>query len=257
MKILILGAGKMGTFFSDLLSFDHEVAVLENDPKRLRFLYNALRFQQPLEIAGFDPHIVINCVTLNHTLDAFRQVIPFLPHSTILSDITSVKTGLRDFYANAGFPFTSTHPMFGPTFANLSNLASENTIIISEGDEQGKSFFRQLYAGLHLHICDFSFEEHDHVVAYSLGIPFASTIVFASTMKHQDAPGTTFKRHMDIARGLFSEDDYLLTEILCNPRTLPQIERIRDELAILQDFIRRKDTDALKQYLKKIRNNLQ
>ena len=30
MKILILGAGKMGSFFTDLLSFDHEVAVLEN-----------------------------------------------------------------------------------------------------------------------------------------------------------------------------------------------------------------------------------
>ena len=36
MKILILGAGKMGSFFTDLLSFDHEVAVLENDPKRMR-----------------------------------------------------------------------------------------------------------------------------------------------------------------------------------------------------------------------------
>ena len=32
MKILILGAGKMGSFFTDLLSFEHEVAVLENDP---------------------------------------------------------------------------------------------------------------------------------------------------------------------------------------------------------------------------------
>ena len=40
MKILILGAGKMGSFFTDLLSFEHEVAVLENDPKRMRFIYN-------------------------------------------------------------------------------------------------------------------------------------------------------------------------------------------------------------------------
>ena len=55
------------------------------------------------------------------------------------------------------------------------------------------------------------------MVAYSLGIPFASTLVFAAIMKHQDAPGTTFKRHMKIARGLLSEDDYLLTEILFNP----------------------------------------
>jgi prephenate dehydrogenase len=257
MKILILGAGKMGSFFTDLLSFDHEVAVLEKDPKRLRFIYNALRFQSPEEVSGFEPEMVINCVTMSYTIEAFREVIPFLPSTCILSDITSVKTGLKEFYGVSGFSFTSTHPMFGPTFANLSNLASENTIIISEGDQLGRKFFQDLYGNLHLHICEYTFEEHDSVVAYSLGIPFASTIVFASTMKHQDAPGTTFKRHMSIARGLFSEDDYLLTEILCNPCTPKQIERIQEELTILQDFIRRKDTEALKAYLKKIRKNLE
>lgn len=36
-------------------------------------------------------------------------------------------------------------------------------------------------------------------------------------MKHQDAPGTTFKRHMKIAKGVLNEDDYLLQEILFNP----------------------------------------
>ena len=40
MKILVLGAGKMGSFFLDLLSFDHETAVYEKDPKRMRFTYN-------------------------------------------------------------------------------------------------------------------------------------------------------------------------------------------------------------------------
>ena len=34
MKILILGAGKMGSFFADVLSFDHEVAVLDTEPKK-------------------------------------------------------------------------------------------------------------------------------------------------------------------------------------------------------------------------------
>jgi prephenate dehydrogenase len=75
-------------------------------------------------------------------------------------------------------------------------------------------------------------------------------------MVHQDAPGTTFKRHMRIARGLMSEDDYLLTEILFNPRTPRQIERIQRELAALQDMIRRRDTDAMKTYLAKLRKKI-
>ena len=72
MKILILGAGKMGSFFTDLLSFDHEVAVLEKDPKRMRFIYNALRLQNPEEVKDFNPELVINCVTLSYTIEAFK-----------------------------------------------------------------------------------------------------------------------------------------------------------------------------------------
>ena len=147
--------------------------------------------------------------------------------------------------------------MFGPTFANLGNLEKENTIIISEGDHLGKIFFKDIYSRLHLNIHEYTFEEHDKVVAYSLGIPFASTMVFAATMKHQDAPGTTFKRHMKIARGLLSEDDYLLTEILFNPRTPKQIERIQEELNTLLDIIKNRDADGIKAFLTKIRKNIE
>ena len=55
MKILILGAGKMGSFFVDLLSFDHETAVYDVDPKRLRFMYNTQRFTTLEEIEAFQP----------------------------------------------------------------------------------------------------------------------------------------------------------------------------------------------------------
>ena len=209
------------------------------------------------EIKEFAPEMVINCVTLNHTIDAFQEVLPYLPQYCIISDIASVKTHLKEFYENCGFPYVSTHPMFGPTFANLGNLEKENTIIISEGDHLGKIFFKDIYSRLHLNIHEYTFEEHDKVVAYSLGIPFASTMVFAATMKHQDAPGTTFKRHMKIARGLLSEDDYLLTEILFNPRTPKQIERIQEELNTLLDIIKNRDADGIKAFLTKIRKNIE
>ena len=256
MKILVLGAGKMGSFFTDLLSFDHEVAVLERDPKRLRFIYNAVRMQLPEEIEAFAPDLVINCVTLNYTIEAFKDVIPFLKPNCIISDVASVKTNIKEFYIESGFPYVSTHPMFGPTFANLANLEKENTIIISEGDHLGKVFFKDLYNSLKLNVFDYTFDEHDKVVAYSLGIPFASTLVFAATMVHQDAPGTTFKRHMKIARGLLSEDDYLLTEILFNPRTPKQIERIQEQLSALQEMIAAKDTEKMKDFLQNVREKI-
>ena len=256
MRILILGAGKMGTFFVDLLSFEHETAVYDVQPQRLRFMYNTLRFSSLDEIRDFRPELVINAVTLKHTLNVFRQVLPLLPDDCILSDIASVKTGMKEFYEACGRRYVSTHPMFGPTFANLGALSSENAIIISEGDYMGRIFFKDLYQRLGLHICEYTFEQHDETVAYSLSIPFVSTFVFAAVMKHQDAPGTTFKRHMAIARGVLGEDDCLLREILFNPRTSGQVSKIRDELKELLDIIDRKDEDRLNAYLQRIRKNI-
>lgn len=256
MRILIIGAGKMGSFFSDLLSFKHSVAVFETNPQRLRFTYNVRRMSSPDEIADFDPQLVINAATVKYTLEAFRMVIPYIGKECILADIASVKTGLPEFYAECGHPFVSTHPMFGPTFASLSNLQDENAIIISEGDHLGKVFFKDLYNELHLNISEYTFKEHDEVIAYSLSIPFTSTLVFGSVMKHQDAPGTTYKRHMAIARGLMSEDDFLLTEILFNPHTVEQIDKIQDKLETLKEIVARKDSNAMKEFLEQVRENL-
>jgi prephenate dehydrogenase len=247
----------MGSFFTDVLSFTHETAVFDVDPKRLRFIYNTYRFTKPEEIEAFQPELVINAATVKYTLDAFRQVLPLLPKDCILSDIASVKTGLKEFYEASGFRYVSTHPMFGPTFANLDQLSQENAIIISEGDHLGKIFFKDLYQQLGLHIFEYTFDEHDETVAYSLSIPFVSTFAFAAVMKHQDAPGTTFKRHMKIARGVLNEDDYLLQEILFNPRTPAQVEGIRTELNDLLDIIKHKDALRMKAFLEKIRKNIQ
>lgn len=256
MKILILGAGKMGSFFTDVLSFDHETAVYEVDSKRMRFLYNTLRFTKPEEIKDFRPDLVINCVSLNNTIDVFRQVIPYLPQDCIISDIASVKTGLKEFYESTGMHYVSTHPMFGPTFANLGALSSENAIVINEGDYLGRVFFLDIYRRLGLNVHEYSFEEHDEAMAYSLSVPFVSTFVFSAVMKKQDAPGTTFKRHLKIARGVLSEDETLLREILFNPRTKTHVEGIRSELKELIQIIDNKDEKALSKYLEKIRKNI-
>ena len=246
----------MGSFFTDVLSFQHETAVYDVDPKKLRFVYNTYRFTTLEEIEAFQPELVINAATVKYTLDAFRKVLPVLPKECILSDIASVKTGLKEFYEESGFRYVSTHPMFGPTFAHLDKLSTENAIIISEGDHLGKIFFKDLYQTLRLNIFEYTFDEHDETVAYSLSIPFVSTFVFSAVMKHQDAPGTTFKKHLAIARGLLNEDDYLLQEILFNPRTPSQVEKIRVELKELLEIITNKDAEGMKRYLTKIREKI-
>ena len=257
MRILVMGAGHMGAWLVEEFCLDHEVAVYDTDRRKLKYFFSVTRLLELSEVQGFEPEIVINAVNLLNTYKAFDDVLPYLREDCIISDIASVKTGFRELYINLGKRFVSTHPMFGPTFANIRDLRDENAIIIKESDEKGKEFFRNFFESLKLTIYEYTFEEHDKTIAYSLSTPFASSMVFAACMKKQEAPGTTFRKHLDIARGLLSEDDHLLSEIMFNPDTLRQIEEINSQLAYLTHIIRGRDYEELQKFLDRLRNNIQ
>ena len=55
MKILILGAGKMGSFFLRCAFARPQVAIYDVDAERLRFTFNVLRFTTLDEIKAFEP----------------------------------------------------------------------------------------------------------------------------------------------------------------------------------------------------------
>ena len=256
MKIVVLGAGHMGAWLVEALCLNHDVAVYDIDRTKLQYFFNATKCLELSEIEEFGPELVISAVSLPNIETAFNDVLPFLPQACILSDIASVKTGLPVMYETLKKRFVSTHPMFGPTFADIRNLRHENAIIISESDEEGKAFFREFYGALDLSIYEYTFEAHDQTVAYSLSTPFSSSMVFAACMKQQDAPGTTFKRHLEIAKGLLSEDDHLLTEIMFNPHAVRQIEEINSRLSYLTHIIRARDSEEMQKFLNRLRANI-
>lgn len=256
MKIFILGTGRMGAWLTEELCWDHEVWVHDADPLKMKYFMQVHRILDLAELDSVRPDLFINCVALGNTTEAFAAVLPHIPEGCILADIASVKNGLQEYYKKTDRPFVSSHPMFGPTLANIRDLHDESAIIIAESCEEGKAFFRELYSRLKIRIFEYSFEEHDRTVAYSLATPFASTMVFAACMKKQDAPGTNFKRHMTIAKGLLSEDDRLLTEIMFNHYTIRQLELINSKLAYLTHIIRQRDYEEMKKFLDTLRTNI-
>jgi len=256
MRIAIIGAGNMGSWMVESLCLDYEVGVFDTDRTKMRYFFNSRKFLYLEEILDFSPDLLINAVSLDKTLTVFNEIISYLPESCIIADITSVKNGLAEYYQKLGRRFVSTHPMFGPTFANVRDLRDESAIIISESDEEGKEIFRKFYSSLNINIFEYSFKEHDETIAYSLSIPFASTMVFASIMKEQEAPGTTFKKHLNIAEGLLSEDDFLLSEILLSPHSLKQVESISKEMSSLTEMLKSKDKEQLKKFFGNLRSNI-
>jgi len=261
MRIAILGAGKMGAWIACELARSHDVVIfdtapLDDDPARLASIGGA-RVAETLDGLGrHEPELLVNCVPLGMTIQAFDAVVASLPPTCMLSDIASVKTGLAGWYASSGRPFVSTHPMFGPTYADPADLSRQNAVVISESCAEGKSFFRALYERLGIRVFEEDFDGHDRTAAYSLGTPFASSMVFAACMKRLDAPGTNFKKHLDIARGLLAEDDRLLAEIMFNPYTIRRLELINSQLSYLTHIIKDRDHEEMAKFLEKLRDNV-
>jgi prephenate dehydrogenase len=256
VRVFIMGTGRMGAWLTEELCFEHEVCVHDSDPTRMKYFIKVRRALDIAELKDFDPDIFLNCVTLGSTIEAFERALPYLRPDCILADIASVKGEFADFYKKAARPFVSTHPMFGPTFGNIRDLGGESAVIISESDQRGKDFFRSIYERLGIRIFEYDFEGHDRMIAYSLATPFASTMVFAACMKKMDTPGTNFKRHMTIAKGLLSEDDRLLSEIMFNPHTIRQLELINSKLSYLSHIIKQRDYDEMGKFLASLRENI-
>ena len=246
----------MGSWLVESLCLDYEVGVYDKVKSKLKYLFNSHRLLSFEEIQKFDPEMVINAVSLQFTIQAFEEILPYISNECILADITSVKTPVRDFYLNSGRKFVSTHPMFGPTFANIKELKDQCAIIIEQSDEEGKTFFRNFYQSFGIRIFEYTFINHDKTIAYSLSVPFASSMVFAACMKQQEAPGTTFKKHLEIAKGLLSEDDYLLAEILFSPYTFDQLDSISNKMEQLKKIIKNKDSEEMKIFLSELRKNI-
>lgn len=256
MKIAVLGAGHMGRWLVSELAKDNEVAVYDTDGARTSGLPLAKSLTGMTGLERFQPEILINAVSLQNTVRAFEAAAPHLPGHCLLCDVASVKGEIPAYYKGSGFRFASVHPMFGPTFANVQQLKDENAIIISESDPQGVRFFRDFFGRLGLKISEVSFAEHDRMIAYSLALPFASTMVFAASMEKTTVPGTTFKKHLEIARGLLSEDDYLLGEIIFGPHSLEQLEKVTSRLEFLKHVIKGRDYEEAKAFFARLRENI-
>ena len=246
----------MGSWLAETLCLDYEVAVYDKDPRKLKYLFNTYRFKDIKDVSAFKPQLLINAAGLEQTITAFDQLLPYIPPGCIISDITSVKNGLADYYSECGFRFVSTHPMFGPTFGNLKDLKGHNAIIISDSDPEGKEFYRSFFTQLGLKIYEYDFTGHDRTIAYSLSIPFSSTIVFSSCMKKLEVPGTTFRNHLSIAKGLLSEDDHLLSGILLNKYSVDKLYEINESLNELISMLENRDKEGLHKLFAKLRGNI-
>lgn len=256
MRICILGGGHMGSWLADTLGRSHDVSMFDADAGVLATSGRWKRLTSLPSIRDERPEMLINAVSLQNTLDAFREADPFLPDGCVLCDVASVKGDLPEFYGSTGRRFVSLHPMFGPTFARMEHLKGENAVIIVESDVAAKEFWRSFFEGFGVTVFEYPFADHDPMMAYSLTLPFVSSLVFSSCVSMKAVPGTTFRKHLEVAKGLLGENDYLLTEILFNRESLGQLKKISARLNHLWHIVDQRDSEEAQKFIGSLRGNL-
>ncbi len=256
MKIVVLGFGRMGSWLSRALSGEHQIAVYDVDGTKPGHGSDVTRLNSLHEVREVEPDLLINAVTLQHTVTAFKNVAPYLPHECILCDVASIKGKIAGYYEKAHFRFVSVHPMFGPSFADMDALRGENAVIIAESCKEGQDLLRGFFTGRHVRVFEYTFEEHDRMMAYSLTTPFVASLVFAACVDAKAVPGTTFTRHLEIARSLLAEDDHLLAEILFNPHSLTELAKITSRLEFLKHIIKAQDQDEATEFFRRLKENI-
>jgi prephenate dehydrogenase len=256
MKIAVVGLGRMGTWFARNLVDDHSISVNDLDETRMARFTGAVRLGSYGDLSSFRPQLLVNAVPLGKTIEVFQAVVPFLDPGCLLCDMASIKGEIPRYYAESGFRFVSIHPMFGPTFSDMERVRHENAIIIEESDPDGADFFRRFFLRFEIALHEYSFAEHDRLMAYSLSLPFISSMVFASRVDVRTVPGTTFRKHLELARGVLSEDDNLLSEVLFNPHTLGELEKTARRLDYLTHIIRDRDSEEMQKVFRGLRENL-
>ena len=255
-RIVVAGAGSMGTWLASQLSSHCSVALFDSVREKALNVENVEHLNNLADIAGFNPTILVNAVSLENTQKFYRSILPHVSKECVLVDIMSIKGSIREFYKAVEQPFVSLHPMFGPRFTDMADLSLENAIIIQESHPPVADVFKQFLEKQGITVYTLSFDEHDRDMARALTLPFAASIVFSACAEPGSIPGTTFTRHNLLARRLFMEDDYLLSEVLFNPCSKPVLEKICQSLEYLKHVILARDYSLAAEYISELRKKV-
>lgn len=200
-KIAILGCnGRMGRMLgkkADLLGIAHAGVDLPFE-------------DADLAAACQDAEVVLLCVPARNFESVLKKLVPHLPATAILADITSVKEKpMRLMEENWPGKVVGTHPLFGPGLKDDDDLpvalvAGKNT---SEEDLLKVARFFTAW-GCRAFSC--SAERHDHAMARIQNMNFITNLAYFAVLAGQEdlLPFLTpsFERRKKAAAKMLTED---------------------------------------------------
>ena len=209
--------------------------------------------------------IVVLASPLGTAPAELSAVIRTRPNGLVF-DVCSVKShiaGQLRKAAASGLKIASVHPMFGPS---APSPKGRTVIICHCGSREGTRRAERLFSGAGANIVKLPLEKHDELMAYVLGLPHLTSLVFAATVAGSGksleslarVQGPSFERMASIARELSKESVRVYHDIQAlNPSTRAMFQKFDNSVKFLKDASMQKDSDKFRKIMESCRKYLE
>lgn len=246
---IIGGCGKMGLFFGQQISQSgHFVNNLGRD------------WSDAPQLLG-QADLALIAVPIEQTLTVVEKASRFLDPSTVLADLTSIKTPIVcAMLKHHPGPVLGLHPMFGP---GVQSFLAQNIVVCPGRNLEAGQWFLDFMKERGGKLSVSTPEEHDrmmvnvqairHFISFSLGVFLAQegadlnrTLNFASPL---------YRLQLDMVSRLFAQDSSLAFKMMLGtPEHKNAIARLEATISRLAQMLGQNDQAALQQIFETTRS---
>ena len=267
MKIAIIGAGKMGRWFTRLFLEEGDSVIVSS---RSREKLLKMRDEFGVEITDNVNAVekadrVLICVPLESFEAVVKEIHSHIRPDQIVMDICSIKERTVEImhqYIKTGLTL-GTHPVFGPGVKNIEN---QNFVLTPVNDEE-KRFAWELKRWLEERrskVFIMSPRKHDELMSVVLGLPhFLGLVVcdvllnYPNFLETKKVAGASYKILLTLAEAVASEETEFYTSLQMN---LPEIDKIEGLFLKKSEewlnTVRRKDRAAFASKMELVKTEL-
>ncbi len=268
MRVAIIGAGKMGRWFTRFFKEEGASVVVSS---RTREKLLALRDEFGVEVAegnvaaveGADR--VLLCVPLENLEAVLEEIGSHINSGQVVMDICSIKeipVNLLHKYVEKG-RVLGTHPVFGP---GAKSIEGQNFVLTPIDDEELEFAmeFGGWLEGKGAKVVITPPRDHDELMSVVLGLPHFLGLVVGDTLLDypnfglaKEVAGASYRLLLTLAEAVASEETGFYSNL---QMSLPEVEKIEglflEKVEEWLELVRRKDCGGFSRRMEEVKRRL-
>lgn len=237
-QVSIIGFGRFGQLWADLLKADFQVKVYDSSKAALEKA-NSLGVQAASLEEALSAPVIFYSVPISEfaqTIAKHAAIFKTMPEGKLLVDLLSVKIHAKEvFTREIPEPCETmlTHPMFGPDSVKVAGIAGQRIVIEKCRAASGSyEFWKNYFVAKDLEVLELTAEEHDKQAASSQAL---THLVGRILNRMQFSPGSidtnNSKKLQEIAQQVSKDELQLFLDL---QRYNPYTQAMRTDFAKAQ-----------------------